>query len=67
MLVNLMDVNKECLDEIDLPKEDILGITIYDEVYFKINRYKVLKKIFYYYTVNDVQELDYADFIVTVL
>lgn len=63
MLVYLMD---ECqyLNEINLPKEDVLGLKINDEFTINHKTYRIIKKKFYYDQDNSGTYMDYVDFII---
>ena len=67
MLVYLLDVNKEQLDDIDLPKEDVLGLTIYDEIVINFKMYGIIKKKIYYEEDDHETYMNYAEFIVAEL
>lgn len=67
MLVYLLDVNKEQLDDIDLPKEDVLGLTIYDEIVINFKMYSIIKKKIYYEEDDYETYMNYAEFIVAEL
>jgi hypothetical protein len=67
MLVYLLDAGNQYLNEIDLLKEDVLGITVYDEIAINHKNYRIIKKKFYYEEDNSGTYMDYADFMVTVL
>ena len=67
MLVYLLDVNKEQLDDIDLPKEDVLGLTIYDEIVINFKMYRIIKKKIYYEEDDHETYMNYAEFIVAEL
>lgn len=67
MLVYLLDVNKEQLDDIDLPKEDVLGLTIYDEIVINFKMYSIIKKTIYYEEDDHETYMNYAEFIVAEL
>lgn len=63
MLVYLMD---ECqyLNEINLPKEDVLGLKINDEFTINHKTYRIIKKKFYYDQDNSETYMYHVDFIV---
>lgn len=67
MLVYLLDANKEQLDDIDLPKEDVLGLTIYDEIIINFKMYRIIKKKIYYEEDDYETYMNYAEFIVAEL
>ena len=67
MLVYLLDVNKEQLDDIDLPKEDVLGLTIYDEIVINFKMYRIIKKKIYYEEDDHETYMNYTEFIVAEL